>query len=225
QEVLHAFADTRNGERVSGDDHVQLACRAEWDETAQRADMVERLAQIMNERLPLRLSAVALGERALKISEVAAQLELRLRLAAQRVERERLRLAQRPGHLVEHAERAERVAVRRDQGRSRVKSDVRLVPHEWVLLKPRIFARVRHDENAALLDRMRTERHASGCLSQRDPDARLDPLAVLIDECDERDGRRAYLRREKRQVVKRTFGISIENPVPPKGVETGRFVP
>ena len=56
------------------------------------------------------------------------------------------------------------------------------------------------------------------------PDARLEPLAVDVDQADERDRRAADLRSEHRQIVERLFGIGIEDPVSPQRGETTRFV-
>ena len=57
-----------------------------------------------------RLGAVPLRERLLQVDQVAAELELRLGLTAQRLERLDLLGRERPRHLVDDAEGPERVA-------------------------------------------------------------------------------------------------------------------
>ena len=56
------------------------------------------------------------------------------------------------------------------------------------------------------------------------PHARLEPLAIGVDQRDERHRRAADLRREQREVVERLLGLRIQNAVPRERRESGRLV-
>ncbi len=52
----------------------------------------------------------------------------------------------RSGFVVDDAERAERLAVRRPQQGAGIKADMRLVHDEWTVHRARIFRQIRNDE-------------------------------------------------------------------------------
>ena len=122
-------------------------------------DVVVRGAQVLDERGLCRLCVVAFGKGLLEAEDVPAQLELRLDLAPQRVERLDLVRRQRAGDAIDHTQRAERVAIGRDQRRAGVEADVRIAGDERIVAQPRIGAGVRDDEEVVLLDRMGAERN------------------------------------------------------------------
>ena len=92
---------------------------------------------------------------------LALQLELRFGLTAQRVEGLDLLGRQRPRHLVDDAQRAERVALRRDERGAGVEADAVFGGDEGVVAERRVAAGIRHDVQIPLLDGVRAERQAS----------------------------------------------------------------
>jgi hypothetical protein len=127
---------------------------------------------------------------------------------AQRVQLLRGQLAR---DAVDDAERAQRVAVFGDERRARVEADAGIGGDERVVAEALVAPRVRDDEQAGLPDGVRAEGRLARRLGDVQPDARLEPLAVVIDEADQGDGRLAELRREARDVVERLLGLRVEH--------------
>ena len=159
-----------------------------------------------------------------ELEEIGAQLELRFGLAAEGFERLDLLGCQRARHVVEDAQRAEGIALRRHERRAGVKADPVLGRDEGVVAERGVVTRVGDDIELALLNRVGAERDAARRFRDRDPDARLEPLAVGVDEADERDRRAADVRGEQRQVIERTLGIGVEDAIPLEGRQPSGFV-
>ena len=186
--------------------------------------LLERFAELVDELELRSFGAIPRAERHLEIEQVGPQFKLRFDLPAQNIERLELFLAQRAGHLVEHAQRAKRVTLRRDERRPRVEADAVFGHDERVVPEGRIVTRVGDDHQVALWNCVRAERDASRCLRDRDPDARLEPLPVGVNQADERDGSSADVRGEERQVVERALGLGIEDAIPSQGCQPSWFV-
>ena len=159
---------------------------------------------------------VTLGEGADQIEQVASQLQLRLGLPAQRFERVLLFSGERARHAIDDAQRAEGVAIARDERRAGIKTDVRVAADQRILAKPLVVERVGHDEDAASPDGVRAERHAARGFGHRHADTRLEPLPVLVDQRDQRDRRTADLRGEQDDVVECLFGLGVEDAIGPE---------
>jgi hypothetical protein len=125
---------------------------------------------------------------------------------------------------VDHAQRAERLAARRHQRRAGVEADVGLGDEQGIVGEARIGSGVRHDEQTALEDGVPAERHRARRLGEICADARLEPLAMLVDERQQRDRRLADERRQRRQIVERLLGRGIEDVVTAERLEAARLV-
>ncbi len=112
---------------------------------------------------------------------------------------------------VHHPERAERVTVGRSQ------RDAGEEPHrvgsvdQRVVGEARVGARILHLEDVLRQDRVRAEGHVARGRLARDPDRRLQPAAVAVDEPDRRDRRIAQLRCEARERVERLLRRRVED--------------
>lgn len=91
---------------------------------------------------------------------------------------------------VDHAQCPDPVPARQHQRRACVKADVRIAGHQRIASKARVGGGIGHDHYAVLIDRVPAERDASAGLARRQTMARLEPLAVGIDQADQRSGRR-----------------------------------
>src|SRR5262249_11573979 len=61
--------------------------------------------------------------------------------------------------------------------------------------------------------RVRAEREVARRLADREAHHRLEPLPVVVDEADRRDGRLARRGGGRRQVVERRLGIGVQDAV------------
>jgi hypothetical protein len=89
---------------------------------------------------------------------IAAKLQLGCHLSGERAQRLQLAQLEPPGHLVHHAESAERKPVRRHEGSSGIEADAGLNHHVRVVDEARVGPRVIDDEQAAAEYRVRAER-------------------------------------------------------------------
>ena len=224
QHLHDAVGDGGNRARLGGNDHVELAGGTVGEEPTQFVDLVERLAKLVDERGLLRFGPVALGKRLLEIDQVGAELELRFSLPPQRVERLDLLGRQRARHAVDHAQRAERVALWRHERRASVEANAILRHDQGVIAERLVVEGVGHHEKIAVLDRVRAERDASRGFGDRDADPGLEPLPVGVDQADERNRRLADMRGEEREVVEGALRIRIEDAIPPQGRQPSCFV-
>src|SRR5215471_11324182 len=125
------------------------------------------------------LSLIARVEGLGQLVNVQSQLQLGHRLPPERVERRLLLRGQCPRNPIEYAEASEGVTVMRDQWRPGVEPDPGLVDDERTLAKTLVGECVWHDEQVALLDRVRAKSDAARGFCRADARPRLEPLALL----------------------------------------------
>ena len=100
-----------------------------------------------------------------------------------------------------------------DQGRARIEANIRIVEHQGIVGKPHIVVRVGHHENLIRnTDRMGAKGRAAGRLGGGNSDFGFEPLTLLIDERNQRDGHVADFRRESREFVVVRLRRRIEDP-------------
>jgi hypothetical protein len=101
---------------------------------------------------------------------------------------------------------------------------MRIAGHERIVGEPLVLGRVGHDEQVGLGYDVAAERHITRRFADRPADLRLEPLAMLIDERDERDRSLADVRGKYRQVVQRLLRERVEHVVLPERVEAPGLV-
>mgnify|MGYP000626470265 CR=1 FL=1 len=158
-------------------------------------------------------------------ARVPLQLELRHHLAAERRERANLRLVELTGHQVHHADGADHLPFRRAQRRRRIEADLRRTRHERVVGEAWVQRGVgHHHDRRHRLQQVRAERHVPGGLARLEPESRLEPLPVVVDERDQGDRRLADVGGKGGQVVERLLRRSVEHAVLPKYGQPCLFV-
>ena len=168
-----------------------------------------------------------LGEGTVPVREHAAKLEMRHHLAGQRFERLALvgGQADRPRLAVDDADRAERLPVRRQQLGAGVEPQPVLAGDERVGGVAGIGRQVRRHEHAGLEHGFLADRDVERRLAHAEPDLRLEPLAVVGDEADHRDGNIEQAGRQAHDVVELRFPRRVENPVSVEGREPLTLAP
>ena len=113
---------------------------------------------------------------------------------------------------VDRAERADGVTVGGDQRGAGVEADPRVSEDERVVREALVHARVRDDEQRALLDRPLAEGDVARRLGRAtEPDRGLEPLARSIDQRDRHDGDLAYGGDQRDHLVERYLRRRIED--------------
>ncbi len=118
-----------------------------------------------------------------------------------------------PRRVIDHAQRAERVAVRVDQRHAGVGADLRFAGDQRVVAEALVGTRIRHDQRTGFEDRVGAEREVARRLRRIQSPPRLEPLPMRVDQADQRDRRTAELRGERRKVIEPRFGIGVEDLV------------
>ena len=136
-----------------------------------------------------------------------------MREAAQRLE---LPLVQGPRRPIGDGERADRRAFVDLERNAGVEADERIARDERVVGEARVEVRVRNDERRVPHDAVAAEREIPGRPRLRDADARLEPLAVGVDERDERDLGPAQIGGELRHVVEGLLGGRVHDVARPQ---------
>ena len=115
------------------------------------------------------------------------------------------------GHtsLDDYPEGADAHPGRADERRARVEADP--VHHRGILGEARIEPGVLHHEHVRAEDRVGAEGDLAWGLVDRDPDTRLEPLAVAIDQRDHRDRDAEQLGRQGRQAVEGRFRRRVQH--------------
>ncbi len=189
--------------RAHGPRQARLACPL--------GDAFEVGAQLPHfgvRRRSLRDGTVARRER-------ATQFHLRHHLPRERFERVGLHRRQPAGPRfgVDDAQHADRDAVRRREPRAGVETQVRRAGDERVVARARIAGQVLDDEQAGSREPEPADRLRQRRLAGVEPDPRLEPLAIVGDEADERDRRGAEISREVDDVVEARFRRRVEDRV------------
>ena len=193
-----AQIDDLAGVRVLEPEHLT-------DPPGELADRVPGAAQSI-------LGAVGRIELLQQLAPVAAQLEQGGHLVGQGLQRAPLVLCQVARLAVEHAQRPEVVAALHLERDARVEADVGIIGHQRELLETRVGARVGDHEGLLLLgDRVGAEGQLARDLLLIDAQARLEPLALGVDERHQRNRRVADLRRQLGDLVELRFPGRIEN--------------
>ena len=120
---------------------------------------------------------------------------------AEDAQRPLLRGSQFMRHTVHHAQGAERVAFGGDQRRAGVKTDVRVAGDQRIIGEALVARGVGHDEQIRLVNRVAAEGNVARCFSGVEPDPRLEPLALLVHQRNQRDRRTADVRGERGEIV------------------------
>ena len=146
-----------------------------------------------------------------EFARIETRLEISDHLLGQNFERGTLLGAQLARLAVDHTERPDvepRAGLQRHAG---VKTDVRLAHHERIIREALIFRSIGHDHGRALQNRIAAEGHFPRRLRHVKAHARLEPLALGVDEADRRNGRVADGRSQPRQLVEGVFRLAVEN--------------
>lgn len=153
-----------------------------------------------------------------------AQLELGDHLARERPQRLGLGRGEHALALVDHAERAERMPLGRQQRGARIEADEGLAGHEGVVGEALVVVGVGHDQQLGLQDGVGAEGGVAGGLGRSDPVARLEPLPIAVHQAHQGDRSAAQLGGQLGHVVVGGLGRGVENLVAPQGLEPIRFV-
>ncbi|MNV63861.1 hypothetical protein D3C71_1564790 [compost metagenome] len=113
--------------------------------------------------------------------------------------------------MIEQAQRSNVVSPRHLQGRACVELDMGIAGHQRVVGKTFILRGVGHDHDVVLQDGMATKRDVARGFAGLHAHARLEPLAVVIDQRQQGHGHVELLRRERRQPVKSFFRRRVQN--------------
>ena len=151
------------------------------------------------------------GDAGLKIPPRQPQLQLDDDLAPEPRQGRALIVGQVARDAVDHAQRADAAAVRRDEGCPGVKPDVRGARHQGIVDKPGIQGGIGDLHHLGRADGVVAERQLPRGLGGGQADPALEPLPVGIEEGDERNGRAANLRSQDREVVEHVFRGRIQN--------------
>ena len=114
---------------------------------------------------------------------------------------------------VDHAQGADRDAIRRDERRPRVEAKVWIVRDEGVFARARVERQVRDDEQILACQRVRADGLPDRRLASLESDPRLEPLTFPVDEADQGDRRLAALRRDEHDIVEAGLRRRVEDVV------------
>ncbi|MDQ3038365.1 MAG: hypothetical protein M3R16_00960 [Pseudomonadota bacterium] len=126
--------------------------------------------------------------------------------------------------MIHHRERAHREAFGSDQRKPRVKPKMRATHHQWVGSETRICLGIRNDQRGALLDCQSAKGYRPAGAPDIQPDVRLEPLAVEIDQGDRCNRDAAQLRSQLHDFVELPFRWRIEDVKPGQRFLTKRFI-
>ena len=155
---------------------------------------------------------------------LAANLELRHHLPAERGEPVRLRVGQQARHAVRHSEKADRLTVRCAQRRAGVQARLRRTGHERVVGRPGIGARVGDDERISTADDVHAERPVARRVLRGTPRRGGVPLARVVHERDERHPRLADGGGEFGQLAQGRVGGGVGGDVLVESCEAAAFI-
>ncbi len=206
QVFVHQFAQRAPGQQRAGRAEQLLGCRVRGHDIALRIEHQDAVGQVGHQRL---FPAFGRGATCRPCTQFIA------RNGGQVAQRGHLLVIEMAHLAVDHAQRANPAAVRRGQRNAGIEAHVRRTGDERVVGKAGIETRVVDHQAVLVLDRVGAERgHARGFV-QIDPHARLEPLAVGVDQRDQRNGHTEQATGQTRDAVEPFFG---------RGVEQGEFV-
>ena len=159
-----------------------------------------------------------------QFTRLAAQFQVCHHLPAQHAQRLFLGFGQLPGHTVNDAERAQRLAFGRQQRRTRIKTDAGIAGDEGIVGKALVRGRVRHDEEVRLVQGVRAKGHVARRFAGRQPGLRFEPLPFLVHQRNQRNGRLADVGRERGQIVERLLRQCVQQLVAPERFQARGFV-
>jgi len=153
-----------------------------------------------------------------------AQFKLRHDLTREDGQRVFLACAQLARHVIEHAQRAERITFFRYQLDACIKTPLGRCTNQRVTGETLIQPQIGNDQQIVLQQRMRANRGIERHLAHPQADLGFEPLAVLGDEVDDRDRCLADLGEQARNVVERRLGRCIENTITVQRGDPAGFV-
>ena len=156
---------------------------------------------------------IDLAPQELLLAQREAQVELAHDAVGQHAQRLALDLGQRARRGVEHAQRAEREPACRPEQRAGVKAEPAIGGAQRVGAHPRIGQRVGDLDEIIFEDDMAAQAGFQRGRADPEPDLRLEPLAVGVDEVDDRDRDFAHRRDERGDVVELGFPRRVEDVV------------
>ena len=153
-----------------------------------------------------------------------AELHLGDHLVAEDAQGGELLAVEAPGDAVDDTEGAELEAVAGDQGGAGVEANVRVTDDQRIVGEARVGAGVRHLEDVVLQDGVGAEGERPRGLGGGQADARLEPLAMLVDEADQGDRCAADLAGELGEAVEGLLRRGVEDRVAQEGAQAGPLV-
>ncbi|MNV11014.1 hypothetical protein D3C71_1015620 [compost metagenome] len=162
----------------------------------------------------LRVHLVALLHQLGQQALLAAQLQLHHGLACQDLQTVELLVPQRAGHGVQHRQRSQCKALRRNKGHAGVKTNTGFAHHQRIARKCGVLAGVRHHHGIAVaIQRMDAKGNGTVGLRERHAHSCLEPLALAVYKVDHGHGAAADTRGQCGQLVKRVFRGRIQDGV------------
>lgn len=156
--------------------------------------------------------------------QLPPQDELRHHLPGEHPQGVRLGGGEGAGGRVDDAQGAQGVPVGGDERGTGVEADPRPAGDERVVGEPPVGGGVGHHQQVGLGDGVGAEGDVAGGLGGVEAVPRLEPLAAVVDQADEGDGRVAHGRGQAGQVVELGFGRGVEEGVLAEGGQPVGFV-
>src|SRR5215471_13106628 len=116
------------------------------------------------------------------------------------------------------------MTVARRQRRTRIKSNVQIARHQWIVREALVLRCVRHDKHLRLHDRMGAERVRPRRFLQTESKLRFEPLAVPVDQTDQRNWHTANEGGQLGQIIEPLFRSRVENLVSAQRRQAFRFI-
>jgi hypothetical protein len=151
------------------------------------------------------LHALHFGERRRHGPALATQLKLIHDQPRQGAQRFLLFEAQEPRATIDHTEGSQTESLPGPQRSSGIKSNARIARHQRIVRKSRITLGIGDNEEFLLQNCVGAKGHIERRFCGLDSDARLEPLAVGVDQADQGDGRAANGRGQPREVIEALF--------------------
>ena len=152
-----------------------------------------------------------------------AQFELRHHLARQHRQSIALRVAEAAWHAVDQAQRAYGVALGTDQRRSGIETHTALADDERVIGESRVGASVVDDHHFGAADGVVAEGDLARRLAHGQADARLEPLALAVDQAHQRYRHLEPARGQRGDLVECSLCFGVEHRVVDQRLEALRF--